>query len=220
LYYKSNAVDETLTLRFANFPHGTKLQLGPRKVKAAQPIRVALQLPDGTRLQDSFPSSVSFWHMLEQFEQKSDGQHNFTHKRGRPTEEEQSGPIKIHYTVDGDMRPVLSALNRTFNSIDALKNTTIASLVSSGSILFKLTFEYVPPPADPNAIERFQQMFAQATAAAEQVDSTAPSVSKQSSSSAQSSVSPALLDLVRNPAAGTPKSPPAAPALAPVQVCL
>ncbi len=38
---------------------------------------------------------------------------NFTARRGRPSADEQSGPIKIEYFVDGDMRPQLTVMNRT-----------------------------------------------------------------------------------------------------------
>jgi hypothetical protein len=50
-----------------------------------------------------------------------------------------------------------------FATAESLHQHSIADFVSSGSILFRLAFEYVPPPADPNAIGNFQRLFSQRT---------------------------------------------------------
>ena len=46
---------------------------------------------------------------------------NFTARRGRPSADEQSGPIKIEYFVDGDMRPQLTVMNRTVRIVGLMR---------------------------------------------------------------------------------------------------
>lgn len=60
-------------------------------------------------------------------------------------------------------RAVFVAVDSQFATVESLHQHSIADFVSSGSILFRLAFEYVPPPADPNAIGNFQRLFSQRT---------------------------------------------------------
>ncbi|CAN9509914.1 unnamed protein product [Ophioblennius macclurei] len=68
LKFQRALVDLTRPWRFANLPNNAKLEMvtSSRKQTEAQ-VRIALQMEDGSRLQDSFSSGQSLWELITHF---------------------------------------------------------------------------------------------------------------------------------------------------------
>ncbi|XP_074538508.1 tether containing UBX domain for GLUT4 isoform X2 [Halichoeres trimaculatus] len=74
LKFQRTTVDLSLPWRFANLPNNAKLEIvtSTRKQAAAESqVRIALQLEDGSRLQDSFSCGQTLWDLLTHFPQIS-----------------------------------------------------------------------------------------------------------------------------------------------------
>ncbi|KAL4687540.1 hypothetical protein H8959_019668, partial [Pygathrix nigripes] len=72
LKFQRSVLDLSLQWRFANLPNNAKLEMVPASRSREGPenmVRVALQLDDGSRLQDSFCSGQTLWELLSHFAQ-------------------------------------------------------------------------------------------------------------------------------------------------------
>ncbi|XP_058022986.1 tether containing UBX domain for GLUT4 isoform X2 [Ahaetulla prasina] len=72
LKFQRTILDLSLQWRFANLPNNAKLEMVPissNRVGIENTIRIALQLDDGSRLQDTFSSSQTLWDILHHFAQ-------------------------------------------------------------------------------------------------------------------------------------------------------
>ncbi|XP_056673298.1 tether containing UBX domain for GLUT4 isoform X1 [Monodelphis domestica] len=72
LKFQRNVLDLSLQWRFANLPNNAKLEMVPISRSREGPentVRIALQLDDGTRLQDTFCSLQTLWELLVHFVQ-------------------------------------------------------------------------------------------------------------------------------------------------------
>ncbi|KAB0364279.1 hypothetical protein FD754_008435 [Muntiacus muntjak] len=72
LKFQRNVLDLSLQWRFANLPNNAKLEMVPISRSREGPenmVRIALQLDDGSRLQDTFCSGQSLWELLCHFAQ-------------------------------------------------------------------------------------------------------------------------------------------------------
>uniref|UniRef100_A0A6B2F9C9 UBX domain-containing protein n=1 Tax=Bothriechis nubestris TaxID=1766655 RepID=A0A6B2F9C9_9SAUR len=72
LKFQRTVLDPSLQWRFANLPNNAKLEMVPisrHRVGIENTIRIALQLDDGSRLQDTFSSSQTLWDILHHFAQ-------------------------------------------------------------------------------------------------------------------------------------------------------
>lgn len=72
LKFQRNVLDLSLQWRFANLPNNAKLEMVPISRSREGPenmVRVALQLEDGSRLQDAFCSGQTLWELLCHFAQ-------------------------------------------------------------------------------------------------------------------------------------------------------
>lgn len=72
LKFQRNVLDLSLQWRFANLPNNAKLEMVPASRSREGPentVRVALQLDDGSRLQDTFCSGQTLWELLDHFAQ-------------------------------------------------------------------------------------------------------------------------------------------------------
>uniref|UniRef100_A0A8C7X7T2 ASPSCR1 tether for SLC2A4, UBX domain containing n=1 Tax=Oryzias sinensis TaxID=183150 RepID=A0A8C7X7T2_9TELE len=70
LKFQRTVLDLTRPWRFANLPNNAKLEMvtSSRKQAAAESqVRVALQMEDGSRLQDSFGCGRSLWELITHF---------------------------------------------------------------------------------------------------------------------------------------------------------
>ncbi|KAI2585758.1 ASPSCR1 tether for SLC2A4, UBX domain containing [Homo sapiens] len=74
LKFQRSVLDLSLQWRFANLPNNAKLEMVPASRSREGPenmVRIALQLDDGSRLQDSFCSGQTLWELLSHFPQIS-----------------------------------------------------------------------------------------------------------------------------------------------------
>ncbi|XP_077829389.1 tether containing UBX domain for GLUT4 isoform X10 [Macaca mulatta] len=72
LKFQRSVLDLSLQWRFANLPNNAKLEMVPASRSREGPenmVRIALQLDDGSRLQDCFCSGQSLWELLSHFAQ-------------------------------------------------------------------------------------------------------------------------------------------------------
>ncbi|XP_022444997.2 tether containing UBX domain for GLUT4 isoform X4 [Delphinapterus leucas] len=72
LKFQRNVLDLSLQWRFANLPNNAKLEMVPISRSREGPenmVRIALQLDDGSRLQDTFCSGQTLWELLCRFAQ-------------------------------------------------------------------------------------------------------------------------------------------------------
>ncbi|XP_008996180.2 tether containing UBX domain for GLUT4 isoform X3 [Callithrix jacchus] len=76
LKFQRSVLDLSLQWRFANLPNNAKLEMVPASRSREGPenmVRIALQLDDGSRLQDTFCSGQTLWELLSHFAQTRDG---------------------------------------------------------------------------------------------------------------------------------------------------
>ena len=72
--YKNLTLDSSLPFRFANIKVNSKLDLKKNKsIQKDLNINIALQLDNGQRLTQSFPSSTTLWQILKAFEPSATG---------------------------------------------------------------------------------------------------------------------------------------------------
>ncbi|XP_020043442.1 tether containing UBX domain for GLUT4 isoform X3 [Castor canadensis] len=72
LKFQRTVLDLSLQWRFANLPNNAKLEMVPASRSRQGPenrVRIALQLDDGSRLQDTFCSGQTLWELLSHFAQ-------------------------------------------------------------------------------------------------------------------------------------------------------
>ncbi|XP_069511413.1 tether containing UBX domain for GLUT4 [Ambystoma mexicanum] len=72
LKFQRTVLDLSLQWRFANLPNNAKLEMVPTsrlRAGTTNKVRIALQLEDGSRLQDEFLSSQTLWELLHHFAQ-------------------------------------------------------------------------------------------------------------------------------------------------------
>lgn len=83
LKFQRMVLDLSLQWRFANLPNNAKLEMVPASRLRAGPtntVRIALQLEDGSRLQEEFLSSQSLWHVLHHFPQSRQRMEELCHE--------------------------------------------------------------------------------------------------------------------------------------------
>nr|KAF6415005.1 ASPSCR1 tether for SLC2A4, UBX domain containing [Molossus molossus] len=76
LKFQRSVLDLSLQWRFANLPNNAKLEMVPASRSRVGPentVRIALQLDDGSRLQDTFCSGQTLWELLSRFPQTRTG---------------------------------------------------------------------------------------------------------------------------------------------------
>lgn len=63
----------SLSIRYANLANNAKLELVKAATsRAVQDITIALQLEDGTRLQEKFPPHTTLWEIMRHWENRPD----------------------------------------------------------------------------------------------------------------------------------------------------
>ncbi|KAJ6660312.1 hypothetical protein lerEdw1_017735 [Lerista edwardsae] len=84
LKFQRTVLDLSLQWRFANLPNNAKLEMVPvshNRVETEAMVRIALQLDNGSRLQDTFCSSQTLWEILGHFAQTRFKNHSNNHLR-------------------------------------------------------------------------------------------------------------------------------------------
>ncbi|XP_018600971.2 tether containing UBX domain for GLUT4 [Scleropages formosus] len=149
LKFQRSIVDLSLQWRFASLPNNAKLEMVPstrqRGGARESAVRIALQLEDGSRLQDSFTCSQTLWELVNHFPQT---------RISEPTATE-STPLCVY------MRDEIAG-------VDALKNTTLKSLgLTGGSAIVRYVLKKFKSPEDGEPMETATGVTAAAIAAAE-----------------------------------------------------
>uniref|UniRef100_A0A8C3UPT9 ASPSCR1 tether for SLC2A4, UBX domain containing n=1 Tax=Catharus ustulatus TaxID=91951 RepID=A0A8C3UPT9_CATUS len=67
--FQRNVLDLSLQWRFARLPNNAKLEMVPvsNRAGAGTTVRIALQLDDGSRFQDTFLCQQTLWELLNHF---------------------------------------------------------------------------------------------------------------------------------------------------------
>ncbi|XP_033126329.1 tether containing UBX domain for GLUT4-like, partial [Anneissia japonica] len=70
LRHQRKILDPKLSMRFSNIPNNAKLELVKAdKLRTESSTHIALQLPEGQRLQHAFTPSSSLWDIIEHWQQ-------------------------------------------------------------------------------------------------------------------------------------------------------
>ncbi|XP_023815617.1 tether containing UBX domain for GLUT4 [Oryzias latipes] len=118
LKFQRTVLDLTRPWRFANLPNNAKLEMvtSSRKQAAAESqVRVALQMEDGSRLQDSFGCGRSLWELITHF-----------------------SPIREADLSGSGSTPVCVYMRDEVSGEEALKKTSLKSLgLTGGSAIIR-----------------------------------------------------------------------------------
>lgn len=128
LKFQRTVLDLSLQWRFANLPSNAKLEMVPASRSREGPenmVRVALQLDDGSRLQDTFCSGQTLWELLSHFAQTRECLQQL-----------------------GEATPACVYMRDEVTGEAALRSTTLQSL---GLIGGSATIRFVMKQCDPSA---------------------------------------------------------------------
>ena len=163
LLHNRKPLDLSLPFRLTGLQNNAKLMVGRRANDVVPLCTIALQLADGSRVQDRFQTDYSLWQVLLGFEEagvKSGKVLNLTKlmEAQAPSDEKRTGLARLSKAKPGPigwMQPVLTLLNKRFDSIAELNSTTLQFLGASGSCLIRVTFvwtsETEPPTVEAQA---------------------------------------------------------------------
>ncbi|OBS27332.1 hypothetical protein FPOA_01275 [Fusarium poae] len=143
--HRQKTVDLSIPFRASGLGPGAKLEL-VQKSKTPSAIQVALQVPHpeaseipGGRLIQKFPSDLTIWKVLRQFEsgEASNGKNINITARGVACMENGSGSGsgQLHYET-----PVLNIMGRELSSFTDFQKTLSQLGYNSGSVLIRLTY--------------------------------------------------------------------------------
>ncbi|KAM0215830.1 hypothetical protein ACHAPA_001737 [Fusarium lateritium] len=143
--YRQRTVDLSVPFRTSGLTPGAKLEL-VQKSKSPSAIQVALQVPlpegreiPGGRLIQKFPSDLTIWKVLRQFEsgQASNGKNINITARGvaQMSNDSGSGSGQLYYET-----PVLNIMGRELSSFTDFQKTLSQLGYNSGSVLIRLTY--------------------------------------------------------------------------------
>ncbi|KFZ08584.1 hypothetical protein V502_09268 [Pseudogymnoascus sp. VKM F-4520 (FW-2644)] len=212
LKHNNKPVDLSRTFRQSGLSSGAKLELVVAS-KSPSAVAVALQLPDGTRHTDRFPSNTTLWLILRKFEANDTKNLNFTARSIADTAARSSG--KIFYEM-----PVLNVMNREFGTFVDLQKTLSQIGISSGSILLRLSYRQTETPLEVATAE-IGQYFKEVEEAGKNTDAATTSTEKPAPG-ADDTITDQIAKVqessVQSPSSQTPSSVsgPAKPAETPV----
>ncbi|KAF4797420.1 Tether containing UBX domain for GLUT4 [Turdus rufiventris] len=107
LKFQRNVLDLSLQWRFARLPNNAKLEMVPvsNRAGAGTTVRIALQLDDGSRFQDTFLCQQTLWELLNHF-----------------------AKIRELMEQHGELSPVCIYMRDEISGKEALEKTTLKSL--------------------------------------------------------------------------------------------
>ncbi|NXK98048.1 ASPC1 protein, partial [Formicarius rufipectus] len=119
--FQRNVLDLSLQWRFARLPNNAKLEMVPvpNRTGAGTTVRIALQLDDGSRLQDTFLCQQTLWELLNHF-------------------------AKIRELMEqrGELSPICIYMRNEISGKDALEKTTLKSLgLTGGSAVVRVVMK-------------------------------------------------------------------------------
>ncbi|NXS60444.1 ASPC1 protein, partial [Brachypteracias leptosomus] len=119
--FQRNVLDLSLQWRFARLPNNAKLEMVPvpNRVEIGNTVRIALQLDDGSRLQDTFLCQQTLWELLNHF-----------------------AKTREFMEQHGEFSPVCIYMRDEVTGKDALEKTTLKSLgLTGGSAIIRLVMK-------------------------------------------------------------------------------
>ncbi|NXO58523.1 ASPC1 protein, partial [Aramus guarauna] len=119
--FQRSVLDLSLQWRFARLPNNAKLEMVPvsNRVGVGNTIRIALQLDDGSRLQDTFLCQQTLWELLNHF-----------------------AKIREFMEQHGEFSPVCIYMRDEISGKDALEKTTLKSLgLTGGSAIIRVVMK-------------------------------------------------------------------------------
>ncbi|KAI9890569.1 MAG: hypothetical protein M1814_003909 [Vezdaea aestivalis] len=137
--HNQKKLDLSLTFRLSGLITGSKLEL-IQVSKSPSAVLVALQTPAGpdfptARLSEKFASTISLWLILRHFESAGPTKYNFTAKSSKDA----AGALTYE-------QPVLTILNRRYETMDALQQSLAKLGITNGSVGVRLSFERTSTP--------------------------------------------------------------------------
>ncbi|MBN3313497.1 ASPC1 protein, partial [Atractosteus spatula] len=134
LKFQRTVLDLSLQWRFASLPNNAKLEMVPstrQRAGVESTVRIALQLEDGSRLQDSFCCGQSLWELIN----------HFPHTRVPEPQLSGSTPVCVY------MRDEVAGE-------EALKKTTLKSLgLTGGSAIVRYVLKKSKSPEQGEPLE-------------------------------------------------------------------
>ncbi|XP_037258316.1 tether containing UBX domain for GLUT4 [Falco rusticolus] len=121
LKFQRSVLDLSLQWRFARLPNNAKLEMVPvcNRVGTGNTVRIALQLDDGSRLQDTFLCQKTLWELLDHF-----------------------AKIREFMEQHGEFSPVCIYMRDEISGRDALEKTTLKSLgLTGGSAIIRVVMK-------------------------------------------------------------------------------
>ncbi|XP_064532412.1 tether containing UBX domain for GLUT4 [Pseudopipra pipra] len=121
LKFQRSVLDLSLQWRFARLPNNAKLEMVPvtNRAEAGTTVRIALQLDDGSRLQDTFLCQQTLWELLNHF-----------------------AKIRELMEQHGEFSPVCIYMRDEISGKDALEKTTLKSLgLTGGSAIVRVVMK-------------------------------------------------------------------------------
>ncbi|NWX28529.1 ASPC1 protein, partial [Notiomystis cincta] len=119
--FQRNVLDLSLQWRFARLPNNAKLEMVPvsSRAGAGTTVRIALQLDDGSRLQDTFLCQQTLWELLNHF-----------------------AKIRELMEQHGELSPVCIYMRDEISGKDTLEKTTLKSLgLTGGSAIVRVVMK-------------------------------------------------------------------------------
>ncbi|NXQ31901.1 ASPC1 protein, partial [Alaudala cheleensis] len=132
LKFQRNVLDLSLQWRFARLPNNAKLEMVPvsSRAGAGTTVRIALQLDDGSRLQDTFLCQQTLWELLNHFAKTRE-------------------LMEQH----GELSPVCVYMRDEISGRDALEKTSLKSLgLIGGSAIVRVVMKKCSSPGGEEAV--------------------------------------------------------------------
>ncbi|NXN91396.1 ASPC1 protein, partial [Rhinopomastus cyanomelas] len=137
LKFQRSVLDLSLQWRFARLPNNAKLEMVPvpNRVGTGNTVRIALQLDDGSRLQDSFPCQQTLWELLNHFAE-----------------------IREFMEQPGEFSPVCIYMRDEISGKGALEKTTLTSLgLTGGSAIIRVVMKKCSSSGQEEAVSATMQ---------------------------------------------------------------
>ncbi|XP_035198139.1 tether containing UBX domain for GLUT4 isoform X1 [Oxyura jamaicensis] len=138
LKFQRSVLDLSLQWRFARLPNNAKLEMVPvscNRVGIGNTVRIALQLDDGSRLQDTFLCQQTLWELLNHFAKTRE-------------------LMEQH----GEFCPVCIYMRDEISGKDELEKTTLKSLgLSGGSAIIRVAMKKFNLSGQEEAVDAMTQ---------------------------------------------------------------
>ncbi|KAG5983662.1 hypothetical protein E4U55_007586 [Claviceps digitariae] len=180
--HKQKQVDLSVPFRTSGLTGGAKLELVQRS-NTPSAVQIALQLPQpeareipGGRLIKKFPSDLTLWKVLRQFESGEASAGKKINITARGFASTNSGSGQLYYET-----PVLNIMGRDFSTFADFQKTLAQLGHHSGNVLIRLSFRRTDQTLF-EAMEQISQSFLQEAESQNQVASAADTTKQEEDS--------------------------------------